>query len=103
MRERARWSLRVAALTLIAGLLLPGGAHAQMQPAQSKPLKAVAAGFDAVVIRPLGFAVLAIGTAFFVPAAVLTAPGGKHSVQEALDLLVTEPAKNVFQRPLGEF
>jgi hypothetical protein len=103
MRERARRSLRAAALTLVAGLLLPGAAHAQLQPAQSKPLKAVAAGFDVVVLRPLGLAALAIGATFFVPVAVLTAPGGKHPLQESLDIFVTEPAKHVFRRPLGEF
>ncbi len=43
------------------------------------------------------------GALLFVPAALLTAPNGLDSVQMALEFFVTEPAKSVFQRPLGDF
>jgi hypothetical protein len=58
---------------------------------------------DAVVLRPLGFAGLAIGAALFPAAAIVAAPGGKDSLKTALDLFVIVPAKDVFLRPLGEF
>ena len=55
------------------------------------------------MLRPLGFAALPIGVAFFVPAAAITAPNGRESVERALELFVTSPANYVFKRPLGDF
>lgn len=108
-----------ALLALLAGLLLPAGALAQAQaaatpaqPAQPIVTDAIeptpqasrgAKAFDALVLRPLGFAALPIGVAFFIPAAITTAPNGRESVQTALEFFVTNPANYVFRRPLGEF
>jgi hypothetical protein len=104
MRERARQSLRAAAVTLIAGLLLPGNAYAQeQQQVKSEPVNPVAAGFDVVIVRPLGLAALAVGVVAFVPVAVITAANGKDSLQAALEIFVTNPAHHVFKRPLGDF
>ena len=103
MRERSRQCLRAAALTFIAGLLLPGSAYALPPPAERDIAAQAAAGFDVVILRPLGLAVLAIGAAAFVPVAVLSAPGGKDSFQTALEIFVTTPANFVFKRPLGDF
>ena len=104
MRKRARHSLRAAAVTLIAGLLLPGGAYAaEEQPVEPEPVNAAAAAFDVVIVRPLGLVALTVGTVLFAPVALLTAPGGKDSLREGLEVFVTGPAENVFQRPLGEF
>ena len=60
-------------------------------------------GFDLVILRPLGLVAVAVGAVAFVPAALITAPNGRDGIQSALELFVTEPAKNVFQRPLGDF
>jgi hypothetical protein len=51
----------------------------------------------------VGLVVAAVGTAFFVPAALVSAPGGRDSIETALDLFVLAPGKWVFQRPLGDF
>ena len=92
------------AATLIAGLLLPTQARAQghsdiSPPPPNYPAKA----FDAVILRPLGLAAAVVGVALFVPAAILTAPGGRDSIEEAWDLFVLTPGKYVFERPLGDF
>ena len=86
MRERTGSSLRAAVMTLIAGLLLPANV-----------------GFDVVVLRPLGLVATAVGAVLFVPAALLTAPNGRDGVDTALKFFIIEPAKSVFQRPLGDF
>ncbi len=56
-----------------------------------------------VILRPLGLVAAAVGAVLFVPAAILTAPGGRDSIEEAWDLFVLVPGKFVFERPLGEF
>jgi hypothetical protein len=105
MSERARRRLRGAAITAaVAGLLLPGSAYGlPPEPAGREISAQAAAGFDVVILRPLGLAALVIGAASFVPVALISAPGGKDSFQAALELLVTGPANFVFQRPLGDF
>jgi len=104
MRERTSRSLRAAAVTLIAAFLLPSAAHADMhEESQARRTNPAAAAFDVVVLRPLGLAALAIGSALFVPVAVLTAPSGKDGLKPALEIFVAEPARNVFTRPLGDF
>jgi hypothetical protein len=91
-------------VTLITGILLTGNAYAQeQQSAGSTPVDPVAAGFDVVIVRPLGLVVLAIGAVAFVPAALITAASGKDSLEAALEIFVTGPAHHVFQRPLGDF
>lgn len=99
---------RGLALILLAGCLLPAGARAQTETtaeATEQPSRASTGArvFDAMVVRPLTFAVLPIGVAAFIPAALTTAPNGRDSVESALELFVTTPANYVFDRPLGEF
>ena len=97
-------SLRAAVMTLIAGLLLPANAYAQAQEQVEPPSpNPMAVGFDVVVLRPLGLVATAVGAVLFVPAALLTAPNGRDGVDTALKFFIIEPAKSVFQRPLGDF
>lgn len=92
------------AAMLIAGLLLPAQALAQADPSgSSPPPDRGAQAFDVLVLRPLGLAGALVGTALFVPVAILTSPGGKDTIEEALELFVLEPGKFVFTRPLGSF
>ncbi len=120
MRERTASSARAVIATLVAGFVLPSGARAQIPaqapaepaaPGQSQELAAQegpavspgAAAFDVLVLRPLGFVVIPVGVAAFIPAALTTAPNGLDSVQTALEFFVTNPTNYVFKRPLGEF
>ncbi|HEY8153577.1 MAG TPA: hypothetical protein VII72_05555 [Myxococcota bacterium] len=103
MKKRTRSGLRAVLATLVACLWMPAGARAQAQIPIEAPRPPIwAMVLDVVILRPLGLAVLPVGVAAFIPAALLTAPGGLDKVQEALELFVTAPANYVFQRPLGE-
>ncbi len=104
MRDRNRLSLNAVAATLIAGLLLPTQARAQGRADTSPPPPNYPAqAFDVVILRPLGLAAAVVGAAIFVPAAILTAPGGRDSIGEAWELFVLVPGKFVVERPLGDF
>ena len=60
---------------------------------------AVAMIFDLVLLRPLGLAATAVGTAFFVVSLPFSVLGGNTG--EAAKKLVVAPAKYTFTRPLG--
>jgi hypothetical protein len=95
-----------AAAVLIAGLMLVGPANAQSgggSDAWPPPPETGAKVFDALVLRPLGFAGAVVGPVLFVPVAIVTAPGGKDTIEEALELFVLVPGNWVFTRPLGSF
>ena len=55
---------------------------------------------DALLLRPMGLAATAIGTAVF----IISLPFGliTGSVDQAADALVVEPARYTFVRPLGQ-
>ena len=59
--------------------------------------------FDAAVLRPLYAMATVVGAAAFVPAAVMTSPGGRTTVSEVWDTFVMASVEDVFRRPLGEF
>jgi len=108
MRRRPKSSARVAILTLIALLMLPAQGLAQakkpaddLEPQPSPSI--LASAFDIVILRPFGVVVLAVGSAMFVPAAIVTAPGGRDNLEGALDFFVLSPYRDVFTRPLGDF
>ena len=99
--------------TLIAGLLLPVQAVA-VGPDDAAPKRDYAAmartvgdgfavGFDAVVVRPISVCAAIVGAVLFVPVFILSAAGGREARDEALEMFVIIPAKNVYERPLGEF
>jgi hypothetical protein len=111
MKTRARARIGAAVVAMLA-FLLPIGARAQtppeatlqtQEPIEPKGLNPAVGAFDVLVVRPLAATALPVGVAFFVPAALLAAPGGRDSVGQALEFFVKAPARYVFTRPLGEF
>jgi len=56
---------------------------------------------DAVLARPVSFALTLIGAVVFVVSLPVAAPSG--SVGKAAQTLVVTPAKDIFTRPLGDF
>jgi hypothetical protein len=106
LRDRIRSSARALAATLFAGLALSAPARAQSEPdltAQRPRPGLPAQALDAVIVRPVGLVAAAVGAVLFVPAAIISAPGGLDAIQHALDIFVLAPGKFVFQRPLGDF
>jgi hypothetical protein len=101
VRGRRKASVGAAA-ALIIGLLLPAPAQAQSGGDAEAP-RYVAVAFDAVVLRPLGLVATIVGVGLVGPAVVVSAPGGRDSIEEAWELFVLVPAKSVFKRPLGQF
>ena len=55
---------------------------------------------DAVIVRPLGFTSVLVGSALFTVSLPVTAILKK--VKPTADLLVVKPAKATFKRPLGD-
>jgi hypothetical protein len=107
MQGRLRASLRSIAATLAVGLLLPGAGYAEDAEATESASPGwqhhTLAVFDAVVIRPLGVVAIVVGAAFVVPVAVVTWPTGRETIDRAIERFVMDPARSVFERPLGEF
>lgn len=66
---------------------------------QEKTAEGMAA--DLVVLRPLGIISTILGTATFVVGLLFSGPGG--NVAESGKILVEDPAKFTFGRPLGDF
>ena len=85
---------------MLALLLVAGSARAE---SGEEPAWWVAAAFDVVVLRPLSAVATVVGTAFFVPAAAVTSPGGRSAITEAWDVFVVGPAALAFERPIGDF
>jgi hypothetical protein len=83
---------------------MQGNAYAEGQTsARFDFAHGAAVGFDLVILRPLGLAAVVVSAAFFVPAAILTAPNGRDGLGEGLEQFVNAPAYGVFRRPLGDF
>ena len=62
----------------------------------------VAVVVDLLVVRPLGVVATCVGLGLFVPAALLSLADYPDAVEEAWELFVTIPAKNVYERRLGD-
>ncbi|MFQ5697719.1 MAG: hypothetical protein ACE5IL_05465 [Myxococcota bacterium] len=58
--------------------------------------------FDLILLRPIGFSSLVVGTGLFIPyslVAIVATPGG---VAGPMKSLVVDPFRFTFRRPLGE-
>jgi hypothetical protein len=104
MGSTSRPTFRALAATLIAALLAaPAAAQSADDDAARDAGDYAAIAFDAAIVRPLGVSVVVVGAAFFVPAAILAAPGGMTPIREAWQQFVLAPVNFVFRRPLGDF
>ncbi len=89
-------------LFLLASLVfIPFGAAFAQVGFEEQEASAEAMVADVLLVRPLGFVSLVVGSALFVVSLPLSAIGG--NIDAASQKLVHEPAKFVFDRPLGEF
>ena len=94
----------MTALALALCVLLPVQATARDgSDAGTAAAEYALPALDVIVLRPLGLVALVVGGAAFVPAAILTAPGGRDAIGEAFDVFVTPGYEFVFERQLGGF
>ena len=63
----------------------------------------IALPIDVLLVRPLGVVQTAVGFVLFLPTALFSLWDYPDTTQEAWELFVSEPAKNVYERPLGDF
>jgi hypothetical protein len=89
-----------AAAEAAASAETPQGASAESQE-DAELTRQIDMGFDAVVLRPMGFAQFLIGSVILPPAWLLSWPGGGQG--QVLDILFQTPFDYTFRRPLGEF
>jgi hypothetical protein len=93
-----------AVIVLMIGTLSPAAHAANADESPSAGERANRAGAiagDLLVVRPAGVMISLFGAALFLPTALLTATGGWNNVVEAYELLIEEPFRTTFQRPLG--
>jgi hypothetical protein len=86
------------------GALSPAAQAASVDDASARQ-RAARAGMitgDLLLIRPAGFVMSLFGLGLFVPTSILCAVGGWDNVKPAYELLIREPFRVTFQRPLGE-
>jgi len=74
-----------------------GGVNTSVASSDTGPLEVIA---DVVVVRPGCLLATVIGSAFFVVA--LPAAAISRSIPKTADVLVVQPAKATFTRPVGD-
>ena len=95
--------LQGIAAALVAAALIFAQATPALASAQDfKDRGKVNMVFDAVILRPMGFAVTALGTALFAfPVAPIVAITRPTDLHKPLDYLVMRPVRYTFMDPLG--
>lgn len=104
MRLERLQNLRLPAALACALLLTSSMALAQQAPGIVEPMdpetRGLAAVADVLLARPLGLVATVVGTGIFVAALPFEALSG--DVREPARLLVVEPARFTFTRPVGQ-
>lgn len=91
----------IVLLVAVALVLIPLGAALAQGSLDNNQPNAGAMATDLILVRPLGFVSMILGTAVFIVSIPFTAAG--KNVDQAWDTLVVKPATFTFQRPLGNF
>ncbi len=87
-----------AALAVTALLASPGFAATNIDNLDAGPASPVT---DAIVLRPLGLAMLGVSAALWVPAAAVTALVRPSELDMTIEHMLVKPARFVFVDPLG--
>ena len=102
---RASWTRRglatLCALTLFMATVSTAGATTTQARSQEEDGR-VSPTMDALLLRPLGFVSLVMGTALFVPAGALTLVTRPTDIGKPFKALIIDPALYVWADPLGE-
>ena len=95
-------SVRAVILSVAVAALIGSAtvASAGERPDTSGPDRAGRYAFDLLVLRTAGVAKIAFGSLFLIPAYPLSI--GSGASDEVVSRLVVEPARDTFQRPIGD-
>lgn len=92
----------IALLTILAMLFITAGpALSDQELDEDGDLEAGKMAADALVVRPLGFVAMVLGSAVFLVSLPFSIPGG--NTKSAFTNLMGNPASYTFNRPLGDF
>lgn len=81
---------------MLSGAASPAVAAASAEEAANAPVI-----FDVLIMRPIGFATLALGTGLFVVSLPIVAVTKPQQIDEPFRRLVVHPAKFLWVDPLG--
>jgi hypothetical protein len=98
--KRSFWNL-VVAMAFVGTLAVAQPSAAEWEGSKAEDITAKV--LDAVIVRPLAVARVAVGAAFMIPSAVFAWPGGREGIDTAYEVLIAGPAEYAFDRKLGEF
>lgn len=95
-----RFRISVATLAALALLSMPVAGWAEtnvdrLDSSNASPM------MDVMVLRPLGLVLLGASAVLFVPMAAVTGITRPHEMGQTVDHMLVEPARYVFQDPLG--
>ena len=103
-RTLARRGVGILALAALwACLLHPAAVWAADGTAGATARRIADGSFDVLFLRTTGLAVLGVGVMLFVPAVIVSSPGGKTPIVEAWDEFIVKPTEYAITRPLGDF
>ena len=89
-------------MMIIASLVfIPLGSSFAAVMEQEDDVSAESMMADLLVVRPLGFVSLVVGSVFYIVSYPFSAGGG--NADKASQKLVKDPAEFTFKRPLGDF
>lgn len=92
-----------AALVFASLLLVAQPSAAAWEWDGSAVEAAAAKAVDAILVRPVATARVAVGAVLLVPSTIFALPSGSEGIATAYDVLVVEPSKFAFERELGDF
>lgn len=101
-RSRCGHCATLLTVSLILLVAQPSMAIADFKWEGSTAEHVLAQTVDVVLIRPLALLRVAVGAAIFLPAALVTAPGGRTNIEEVYDIFVAESVDYAFRRKLGD-
>lgn len=99
MHPNSKTAIKCLLILILTVFLYSNLAFAQDNPHFQPDPAAMAV--DLVLIRPLGFGALIVGSVLFVVSSPFSALGG--NIDEAYAVLIEKPAVYTFERPLGHF
>jgi hypothetical protein len=92
----------LVATALLTGSVGPAAAASYDDQGLEATKKDTPILLDALILRPVGLALTAVGTALFVPAAAVVGATRPTDVGKPFQMLVANPFRYTFMDPLGQ-